>query len=63
MRFGLLIRGQYPAGDDMRVRLKEDLDAAKRAAELGYDVLGKARTTVRTRFNISSRFRFFARSR
>ena len=29
MRFGLIIRGQYPQGDDMRVRLKEDLDAAK----------------------------------
>ena len=31
MRFGLIIRGQYPQGDDMRIRLKEDLDAAKRA--------------------------------
>ena len=39
MRFGLIIRGQYPQGDDMRVRLKEDLDAAKRAEELGYDVI------------------------
>ena len=37
MRFGLIIRGQYPQGDDMRVRLQEDLDAAKRAEELGYD--------------------------
>ena len=26
MRFGLIIRGQYPQGDDMRVRLQEDLD-------------------------------------
>ncbi len=41
MRFGLIIRGQYPQGDDMRVRLKEDLDAAKRAEELGYDVIAK----------------------
>ena len=41
MRFGLIIRGQYPQGDDMRVRLKEDLDAAKRAEELGYDCIGK----------------------
>ena len=41
MRFGLIIRGQYPLGDDMRVRLKEDLDAAKFAEELGYDVIGK----------------------
>ena len=28
MRFGLIMRGQYPQGDDMRVRLKEDLDEA-----------------------------------
>src|ERR1700753_310152 len=41
MRFVLLIRGQYPQGDDMRVRLKEDLDAAKRAEELGYDIVAK----------------------
>ena len=41
MRFGLIIRGQYPLGDDMRVRLKEDLATAKRAEELGYDVIGK----------------------
>lgn len=41
MRFGLIIRGQYPQGDDMRVRLKEDLDAAKRAEELGYDLIAK----------------------
>jgi alkanesulfonate monooxygenase SsuD/methylene tetrahydromethanopterin reductase-like flavin-dependent oxidoreductase (luciferase family) len=41
MRFGLSIHGQYPQGDDMRVRLREDLDAAKRAEELGYDMIGK----------------------
>ena len=41
MRFGLIIRGQYPQGDDMRVRLREDLEAAKRAEELGYDLVAK----------------------
>lgn len=41
MKFGLIMRGQYPKGDDMRVRLKEDLDAAKWADELGYDIIGK----------------------
>lgn len=41
MRFGLIIRGQYAQGDDMRVRLREDLDAAKRAEELGYDMIDK----------------------
>ena len=33
MRFGLIIRGQYPQGDDMRLRQKEDLEAARRAEE------------------------------
>lgn len=41
MKFGLLVRGQYPQGDDMRVRLREDLDAAKLAENLGYDMLCK----------------------
>ena len=41
MRFGLIIRGQYPQGDDMRVRLAEDLEAAKRAEALGYDCVAK----------------------
>ena len=41
MRFGLIIRGQYPQRDDMRVRLKEDLEAAKRAEQLGYDIIAK----------------------
>lgn len=41
MRFGLMIRGQYPQGDDMRVRLQEDLDVAKRAAELGFDMIDR----------------------
>lgn len=41
MKFGLIIRGQYPQGDDMRVRLREDLEAAKRAQDLGYDCVAK----------------------
>jgi alkanesulfonate monooxygenase SsuD/methylene tetrahydromethanopterin reductase-like flavin-dependent oxidoreductase (luciferase family) len=41
MRFGLIIRGQYPQGDDMRIRLAEDLEAARRAEELGYDLVAK----------------------
>ncbi len=41
MRFGLLVRGQYAQGDDMRVRLKEDLDAAKLAQDLGFDLIAK----------------------
>jgi len=41
MKYGLIIRGQYPEGDDMRQRHKEDLEAARRAEELGYDVVAK----------------------
>ncbi|HVZ09279.1 LLM class flavin-dependent oxidoreductase [Rhodopila sp.] len=41
MRFGLIIRGQYAQGDDMRVRLQEDLDAARLAQDLGYDLVAK----------------------
>ena len=41
MKYGLIIRGQYPAGDDMRVRHQEDLDAARRAEQLGYDLVAK----------------------
>jgi alkanesulfonate monooxygenase SsuD/methylene tetrahydromethanopterin reductase-like flavin-dependent oxidoreductase (luciferase family) len=41
MKYGLIIRGQYPEGDDMRQRHKEDLEAAKRAEELGYDLVAK----------------------
>ena len=41
MRYGLIIRGQYPQGDDMRLRLQDDLQAAKRAEELGYDIVAK----------------------
>ena len=62
MRFGLIIRGQYPQGDDMRVRLREDLEAAKFAEQLGYDLIGKGSLlTVRIRFSISSRFHICAK--
>ncbi|MBV9251640.1 MAG: LLM class flavin-dependent oxidoreductase, partial [Acetobacteraceae bacterium] len=41
MRFGLIIRGQYPQGDDMRQRLLEDLETARLAERLGYDCIAK----------------------
>ncbi len=41
MKYGLVVRGQYPQGDDMRVRLREDLEAAKHAERLGYDLVAK----------------------
>ena len=41
MKFGLIIRGQYPQGDDMQLRLREDLESAKLAEDLGYDLVAK----------------------
>ena len=35
MKFGLIIRGQYPQGDDMQLRLREDLEAAKLRGRAG----------------------------
>src|SRR5580700_7500030 len=36
MQFGLLIRGQHPAGDDIQARAREDLEMARRAEQLGF---------------------------
>ncbi len=42
MKFGLMIRGQHRAGDDMRQRHADDLALAQRAEALGFDCVGKA---------------------
>ncbi|HEX5327636.1 MAG TPA: LLM class flavin-dependent oxidoreductase [Acetobacteraceae bacterium] len=42
MKFGLMIRGQHRAGDDMRRRHADDLALAQRAEALGFDCVGKA---------------------
>ena len=36
MQFGLLIRGQHPAGDDLPARASDDLEMARRAEQLGF---------------------------
>ncbi len=41
MKFGVMVRGQYPQGDDMRVRAGEDLETARLAESLGYDSVVK----------------------
>jgi alkanesulfonate monooxygenase SsuD/methylene tetrahydromethanopterin reductase-like flavin-dependent oxidoreductase (luciferase family) len=40
-RFGLMIRGQYPAGDDMVTRFEEVCATARLADELGFDCITK----------------------
>ena len=41
-RFGIMARGQYPAGDDMSVRFGELVEQAKLAERLGYDCIAKS---------------------
>jgi alkanesulfonate monooxygenase SsuD/methylene tetrahydromethanopterin reductase-like flavin-dependent oxidoreductase (luciferase family) len=41
MKFGLMMRGQHKAGEDMRLRHADDLALACRAEALGFDLVGK----------------------
>jgi alkanesulfonate monooxygenase SsuD/methylene tetrahydromethanopterin reductase-like flavin-dependent oxidoreductase (luciferase family) len=41
MKFGLIVRGQYPIGTDMRRAHQEDLETAKRATALGYRIIAR----------------------
>jgi alkanesulfonate monooxygenase SsuD/methylene tetrahydromethanopterin reductase-like flavin-dependent oxidoreductase (luciferase family) len=41
MKFGLMMRGQHKAGEDMRLRHADDLALACRAEALGFDSVGK----------------------
>ncbi len=41
MQLSLIVRGQHPAGEDMRARLADDLALVRRAEELGFDGLVK----------------------
>src|SRR5712691_8871843 len=41
MELSLIIRGQHPAGEDMRARLADDIDLVMRAEELGFNALVK----------------------
>jgi hypothetical protein len=39
MQFGLMMRAQFPQGDDMQVRFREMLEQARLADELGYSCI------------------------
>jgi alkanesulfonate monooxygenase SsuD/methylene tetrahydromethanopterin reductase-like flavin-dependent oxidoreductase (luciferase family) len=41
MQLSLIVRGQHPAGDDIRARLDDDLALVRRAEALGFDGLVK----------------------
>jgi alkanesulfonate monooxygenase SsuD/methylene tetrahydromethanopterin reductase-like flavin-dependent oxidoreductase (luciferase family) len=41
MELSLIVRGQHNAGDDMTARLRDDLQLARRAEELGYNAVVK----------------------
>ena len=36
MQFGIMMRGQFPKGDDIAARFEEMLEQARRAERLGY---------------------------
>ncbi|HEY5299966.1 MAG TPA: LLM class flavin-dependent oxidoreductase [Acetobacteraceae bacterium] len=42
MKFALLMRGQYPQGEDMVARHQDDLEMVRLAEALGFDAVGKA---------------------
>lgn len=42
MKFALLIRGQYPAGEDIVARHQDDLEMVRLADKLGFDAVGRA---------------------
>ena len=41
MQFGIMMRGQFPAGDNVADRFEEMLEQARRAERLGYDSITK----------------------
>src|ERR1700746_239497 len=41
MELSLIVRGQHPAGEDMRERVQDDLELVRRAEQLGYNALVK----------------------
>ena len=41
MKLSLIVRGQHPAGEDMRERLRDDLELVRRAEALGFNAVVK----------------------
>jgi len=41
MEFSLIVRGQHPRGEDIRERLKDDLELVRRAERLGFNAVVK----------------------
>ena len=62
MQFGLLIRGQHPAGDDIQARARDDLEMARRAEQLGFASVARGATTARIRCWGCSKSRSLRRS-
>jgi alkanesulfonate monooxygenase SsuD/methylene tetrahydromethanopterin reductase-like flavin-dependent oxidoreductase (luciferase family) len=61
LEFGLMIRGQFPQGDDMRVRFKEVLEQARLAEELGFSSIVKGSHYSSWPFQYLQQFPFLAR--
>ncbi|MSO75676.1 MAG: LLM class flavin-dependent oxidoreductase [Alphaproteobacteria bacterium] len=61
IEFGLMIRGQFPQGDDMRVRFKEVLEQARLAEKLGFTSVVKGSHYSSWPFQYLQQFPFLAR--
>jgi alkanesulfonate monooxygenase SsuD/methylene tetrahydromethanopterin reductase-like flavin-dependent oxidoreductase (luciferase family) len=61
MQFGLMIRGQFPPGDDMQKRFGELLEQARLANRLGYSCLTKGMHYSATPFQDFQQFPFLCR--
>jgi alkanesulfonate monooxygenase SsuD/methylene tetrahydromethanopterin reductase-like flavin-dependent oxidoreductase (luciferase family) len=61
MQFGLMIRGQFPPGDDMQQRFGELLEQARLANRLGYSCLTKGMHYSATPFQDFQQFPFLCR--
>src|SRR5262249_19617332 len=61
MQFGLMLRAQFPQGDDMQVRFREMLEQARLADELGYACLTNGMHYSSTTWQDFQQFTFLCR--
>uniref|UniRef100_UPI001177401F LLM class flavin-dependent oxidoreductase n=1 Tax=Candidatus Entotheonella palauensis TaxID=93172 RepID=UPI001177401F len=61
MQFGLMMRGQFPQGDDMQVRFQELMEQARLANRLGFDSLTNGMHYSSAPFQTFQQFPFLCR--
>jgi alkanesulfonate monooxygenase SsuD/methylene tetrahydromethanopterin reductase-like flavin-dependent oxidoreductase (luciferase family) len=60
MKLSLIVRGQHPANDDIRDRLRDDLELVRRAEEVGFDGIVKGSHYSAYPFQSVQQFPFLA---